>query len=86
MKVRVVCYEGYRGGESPRAFILGERRLEVVAVADRWRGETHDYFKVDGSDGNRYILRHDRGEDAWEIVLMEVPGCPQTPRDSGRES
>jgi len=56
MKVRVVCYEGYKAEETPRAFLLGERRVEVVRVPDRWRGEDHEYVKLDGSDGACYIL------------------------------
>jgi len=71
MKVRVVCYEGYRAEETPRAVILGERRVEVVELLDRWRGEDHEYVKFDGSDGARYILRYDRGRDAWELLLMD---------------
>ncbi len=35
MKVRVVCYEGYRAEETPRAFLLGERRIEVVRILVR---------------------------------------------------
>jgi hypothetical protein len=73
MKVRVVCYEGYRAEETPRAFLLGERRIEVVRVLDRWRGEDHEYVKLDGSDGARYILRYDRSRDEWEIQMMESP-------------
>ncbi|MGW8284680.1 MAG: hypothetical protein ACWGPR_03040, partial [Candidatus Deferrimicrobiaceae bacterium] len=69
MKVRVVCYEGYRALETPRAFIIGERRLEVISVHDRWRGEDHEYVKLDASDGNRYILRYDTVRDEWEIHL-----------------
>ena len=30
LKVRVVCYDGYKAEETPRAFLLGERRIEVV--------------------------------------------------------
>lgn len=78
-KVRVVCYEGYRSGETPRAFRVGERRIEVVRVLDRWRGPDHEYFKLDASDGLRYILRYDRNDDAWEITLMEAPSRPQDP-------
>ena len=73
MKVRVVCYEGYKAEETPRAFLLGERRIEVVRVLDRWRGENHEYVKLDGSDGARYILRYDRSRDEWEIQMMESP-------------
>lgn len=72
MRVRVLCYEGHRAQETPRAFYIGDRRLEVVAVADRWRGEDHEYVKLDASDGSRYILRHDRVRDEWEIHMMEA--------------
>ena len=72
MKIRVVCYEGYRAVETPRAFTIGERRLEVTSVHDRWRGEDHEYVKLSASDGNRYILRYDRVRDEWEIHLMEA--------------
>ncbi len=84
MKVRVVCYEGYRAEETPRSFTVGERRLEVLSVLDRWRGQDHEYVKLDASDGNRYILRYDRAADAWEIILMETPDCPPTPGGTER--
>lgn len=86
MKIRVVCYEGYRADETPRAFTVGERRLEVTSVVDRWRGEDHEYVKLDASDGNRYILRYDRNADEWEITLMEAPGGPPTRKDARRGS
>ena len=71
--IRVICYEGYRAEETPRAFLLGERRVEVACVLDRWRGEDHEYVKLDASDGARYILRYDRSRDEWEIHSMESP-------------
>jgi len=71
--IRVICYEGYRAEETPRAFLLGERRVEVVRILDRWRGEDHEYVKLDASDGARYILRYDRSRDEWEIHSMESP-------------
>ena len=86
MKVRVICYEGYRAEETPRAFFLGERRLDVTGVLDRWRGEDHEYVKLAASDGNRYVLRYDRVADEWEIVLMEAPGRPPAPRKTRRGS
>jgi hypothetical protein len=73
MKVRVLFYEGYRAEESPRAILLGERRVEVLRILDRWRGEDHEYVKLDGCDGARYILRYDRSKDEWEIHMMEAP-------------
>ncbi len=79
MKIRVLCYEGYRSRETPRAFFVGERRIDVVQVVDRWLGEDHEYVKVDGSDGNGYILRLDPARDEWEITLFRR-GQYRTPR------
>ena len=36
MAIRVECYAGYRGEQDPLAFWLGERRLAVRDVIDRW--------------------------------------------------
>jgi len=35
-QVRVICYQGYRGEETPRRFYLGERQVEVAEIVDRW--------------------------------------------------
>ncbi|HEU5360095.1 MAG TPA: hypothetical protein VFU42_02945 [Candidatus Deferrimicrobiaceae bacterium] len=86
MKVRVIFYEGSRAEETPRAFLLGERRLEVTSVLDRWRGESHEYMKLSASDGNRYILRYDRGTDEWELTLMEDPRRLTTPKGDRKGS
>ena len=51
MKIRVETYDGYRAGERPLRFRLGEKRREVVEILDRWFGEDHDYFKVRADDG-----------------------------------
>ena len=61
MTIRVECYAGYRGEQEPLAFWLGERRLAVRAVVDRW-------FKVDADDGAMYILRHDEASGDWDIA------------------
>ena len=67
MKIRVECYSGYRGEQEPRAFWLGERRLEVAALLDRWLAPDHRYFKCQAQDGNLYILRYDEATGAWEL-------------------
>jgi len=67
MKIRVDCYAGHRGEEEPRAFVLGERRLEVLSITDRWLAPDHRYFKVAASDGNTYVLRHDEASGEWEL-------------------
>lgn len=70
LSIRVECYAGYRGEETPRRFFLGERKIEVVEILDRWLAPGHRYFKVRGDDGDRYILRYDTAADAWELTLF----------------
>ncbi len=74
MEIRVECYAGYRGEETPRGFSLGERRIAVIDVIDRWLAPDHRYFKVLGDDGNVYILRHDTAADQWELTLFDRQG------------
>ncbi len=68
-RISVECYAGYRGEETPRRFRLGERWIEVSAVLDRWLDPKHRYFKLEGDDGDLYILRHDAEREAWEMTL-----------------
>jgi hypothetical protein len=65
--LKVDCYAGYRGEESPRRLEIDGRRVEVVEVIDRWFGTDHRYFKVRGDDGSVYLLRYDDAADQWEL-------------------
>lgn len=69
--VRVECYAGYRGEETPRRFFLGERAVTVVAVLDRWLSPEHRYFKLRGDDGGVYLLRHDVAGGDWSLTLYD---------------
>jgi hypothetical protein len=71
--IRVECYAGYRGEETPRKFYLGERMVEVVEVLDRWLSPDRRYFKVQADDGGTYILRHDAAEDQWTLTMYSSP-------------
>lgn len=70
-QIRVVCYAGYRGEETPRYFYLGDRRIEVAEVVDRWLAPDHRYFKIRCPANELYILRHDSLSDIWEMVMYE---------------
>ncbi len=70
LTVRAECYAGHRGEETPRAFWLNDRRVEVAEVLDRWLAPDHRYFKVRGDDGDVYILRHDPRADRWEMTMF----------------
>jgi hypothetical protein len=71
MDVKVDCYAGYRGEETPRRIDLEGRRVEVVEVIDRWYGQDHRYFKLQGDDGAVYLLRHDESADRWELRMFQ---------------
>ncbi|MFQ5934875.1 MAG: hypothetical protein ACE5LB_00510 [Acidiferrobacterales bacterium] len=71
LAIRVECYAGYRGEQEPQRLMLGERSVEVVEILDRWLAPEHRYFKVRGSDGATYILRHDVISAEWELTMFE---------------
>lgn len=75
MKVRVECYAGYRGEETPRRIAFEReggsgRAVTVSEVIDAWLAPDHRYFKVRGEDDSVYILRHGE-ERGWELVMMD---------------
>ena len=67
MQIRVECYAGYRGEQEPRAFWLGERRITVVEILDRWIAPDHRYFRVKADDGHVYVLRSDEVKGEWTL-------------------
>ncbi len=78
MTIRVECYSGYRGEQEPLAFWLGDRRLPVRALVDRWYGPGQRWYKVeveelDEDDRAMYVLRHDEASGDWEIAAYRRP-------------
>lgn len=74
MELRVECHAGHRGEETPRRLWLGDRKVEVEEVVDRWYGPDHRYFKLRGDDGALYLVRHDEPADRWELTLFQREG------------
>jgi hypothetical protein len=74
VEVRVECYAGHRGGETPRRFTLG-RTIEVAEVLDAWLAPDHRYFKVRGDNGACYILRNDPLTGGWELTMFDRSGA-----------
>lgn len=70
MAIRVESYAGFRGEQEPRAFWLGERRLEVLEIVDRWIGPDQRWFRVRAGDGDLYILRYDEQPGTWELAAF----------------
>ncbi len=70
MTIKVECYAGYRGEQEPRSFWLGERKLEVCEIVDRWMGPTERYFRCQADDGSLYVLRHDESSGVWDLAAF----------------
>ena len=67
----VEAYAGYKGEPSPRAFVYGGVRREIVHLADTWYTDHHCCFRVTASDGLRYVLRREFDTGLWELVMQE---------------
>jgi hypothetical protein len=67
--IKVECYAGYRGEETPRSIWMGERKIAVRKVLDQWLAPDHRYFKILGDDRAIYIIRHDIEKWIWELTF-----------------
>jgi len=70
-QIIVIPYAGYRGDEAPRAFFLGNVRIDVLSVLESWVEETAGtrvrlrLFVVKGSDGRTHTLAYDEELNLW---------------------
>ncbi len=71
MRIKVECYAGYRGEETPRRFRLGDHYQAVAAILDRWLAPDHRYFKLKTDDGSIWIIRHDTVQETWELISFQ---------------
>ena len=67
----VEAHAGYKGEETPRAFVLKGAWVTVGKIIERWYTETHSYFRVSAADTKRYVLRYHLDEGIWELVMEE---------------
>ena len=72
LRVDVECHAGHRGEQTPRMLILGDRRIVVAEVVDAWLAPDYRYFKLRGSDGDTYLVRHDERSDTWELTMFRA--------------
>ena len=72
LTVGVECYAGHRGEQTPRTLILGDRRIAVAEVLDAWLAPDHRYFKLRGTDGDTYLVRHDERSSRWELTMFRA--------------
>jgi hypothetical protein len=73
-KVTVLCYSGYRGEETPRAIIIGEKEIAVEKILSRKRtcdAETGRIREVFTAKTGRGIVRMERDESGeWTVVFL----------------
>jgi hypothetical protein len=77
-KIEVIAYSGYREEESPRAFFLAGRRIEVVKIVEQWIEETADCrerqrcYRVKGSDWKSHVICYDEGKKEWTHRIPDL--------------
>ncbi len=74
--VDVDCYAGYRGEETPRRIRFKTHTVGVKTGRDRWLSPDHRYFKLEGDDGDLYIIRHDPHRGLWELTFYRTAEFP----------
>ena len=67
----MMAYAGQRGDESPRAFILGGKLIEVRKILAQWIEEDavskrrFRCFRVEGDDLGNHLLRYAEATGDW---------------------
>jgi hypothetical protein len=70
-KIEVQAYAGHRGEESPRAYFMHGKRIEVMKIIGEWIEEKGDSgqrfrcFKVRGVDWRIRVLCYDEAKMEW---------------------
>ena len=72
--INVQCHSGYKADEYPKCFYLDNNQIEIKEIIDRWyQGDSNpewpvsDYFKVEVTGGNQYLIKHDLEVDMWYL-------------------
>jgi hypothetical protein len=73
--VQVACYAGYKGDERPVRVNFREKALEIVETEDRWYAPGATLFRVVVNGGDRYLLRHEQGQDVWSLIGYRATAC-----------
>ncbi len=71
INIKVTCYSGYRGEETPRSILFNDKEIRVNKILDMWLAPDHRYFKFSGSDYGIYIIRHDTEGCFWELTFYK---------------
>ncbi len=76
LSIKVECYAGYKGEETPRNIWFDKRKVTVINILDRWLSPGHRYFKFLGDDDALYIIRHDTETHEWAMTFFKQINDP----------
>ncbi|MGD0340922.1 MAG: hypothetical protein ABSA76_04335 [Bacteroidales bacterium] len=72
--IEVECHSGYKADEYPKCFCWNNKKFEIQQITDRWyQGDNNpewpvsNYFKVDITSGEKYIIKHNLESDRWYL-------------------
>ncbi len=75
---KIASYAGYRGAESPRRIVFGDRAVEVMHIIARWREPEYEYLRIHLATGEEAVLRHTLDCDDW-VLLDDLEVSPNPP-------
>jgi hypothetical protein len=67
--IHVECTATSTGELEPSAVSFGSRRVEVLAITDRWYANDQKWWKVETEEG-AYVLRLDETSGTWELAAV----------------
>jgi len=76
----IIAYAGHRGEESPRAFILAGKGIEVRKILAQWVEEDavskrrFRCFRVKGDDLGIHLIRYDETAGNWLYAGEKTDG------------
>jgi hypothetical protein len=68
MNVRVECYAGYRGEETPRVIFVEDKAMIVSEIRDRWMTPEKRYFRIRTDDGRLGLLYQETASGEWNLI------------------
>ena len=71
LRIKVRCYSGYKGEQTPRSILFNDKEIQVNEILDMWLAPDHRYFKFSDSDDEIYIIRHDTEGCFWELTFFQ---------------
>ena len=66
-RIRVETYSGFRADERPTTLYLSGTPVKVEEVEGKWYSPGATFFRVRLEGGERYVLRHEEGQNVWTL-------------------